>query len=301
MTTNEYLKEVLQFQTLEEGSDELIALQERRAEVERHIRSAFDKSAPTIRYGGSKAKGTMIREAYDLDIISYFANDDTSAGETLEAIYNNMKDALGKHYLVIPKTSALRITDLAPKNLGIDFHIDVVPGRFTDDSKTDAYLYLSSGEKGRLKTNLDVHIAHVRDSGVTDAIRLTKLWKVRNGINLKSFALELIVIKLLKDKKSSGFSAQLEHLWTELRDGIGRLTVEDPANPNGNDLSALLDDGVKLELTSVARRTLSQIGQGDWEAVFGSVEGKDASTKESLVRVAVASVGMPSKPWSRNE
>jgi hypothetical protein len=297
MTTNEYLAKVLRAQTLQEGSDELKTLQERRAEVEKHIRTAFEKSSPTIRYGGSKAKGTMIREAYDLDVISYFANDDTGAGETLEAIYSNVKEALGKHYLVIPKTSALRLTDPNPTSLGIDFHIDVVPGRFTDASKTDAYLYLSTGDKCRLKTNLNVHITHVRDSGVTDAIRLVKLWKVRNGINLKSFGLELLVIKLLKDKKNMGLVAQLEHIWTELRDGI-----DDPANPTGNDLSALLNDSVKVGLAAVARRTLSLLEQSGWVAVFGPVEEeKETHKKEDLVRTAVASVTSPSKPWSRDE
>ena len=52
----------------------------------------------------------------------------------------------------------------------MDFHIDVVPGRFTDETKADAYLYQCGGDKKRLKTNLDVHLDHVRDSGVTDAI-----------------------------------------------------------------------------------------------------------------------------------
>lgn len=300
MTTNEYLTKVLRAQMLEEGSEELKALQERRAEVEKHIRAAFEKSSPTIRYGGSKAKGTMIREAYDLDVISYFANGDTGAGETLEAIYHNVKDALGKHYLVVPKASALRLTDLSPASRGVDFHVDVVPGRFTDDSKTDAYLYLSTGEKGRLKTNLDVHIEHVRNSGVTDAIRLVKLWKMRNGVNLKSFVLELLVIELLQDKKKTGLSEQLEHLWTELRDGIAEVSVEDPANPTGNDLSELFNDNVKAELAAVARRTLSLIEESGWEAVFGPAEEKTAADKkENLIRAAAA-VAMPSKPWSHD-
>lgn len=300
MTTNEYLAKVLRAQTLEEGSEELKALQERRAEVEKHIRAAFEKSSPTIRYGGSKAKGTMIREAYDLDVISYFANGDTGAGETLEAIYHNVKEALGKHYLVVPKASALRLTDLSPASRGVDFHVDVVPGRFTDDSKTDAYLYLSTGEKCRLKTNLDVHIEHVRDSGVTDAIRLVKLWKARNGISLKIFILELLVIKLLQDKKKVGLANQLEHIWTELRDGIEDVSVEDPANPTGNDLSELLNDNVKAELAAVARRTLSLIEESGWEAVFGPVDEKTATDrKENLIR-AVAAVAAPSKPWSRD-
>ena len=51
-------------------------------------------SSPTIRYGGSKAKGTMIKEAYDLDMTCYFGHDDTRAGQTLEDIYGNTRKAL---------------------------------------------------------------------------------------------------------------------------------------------------------------------------------------------------------------
>ena len=50
-----------------------------------------------------------------------------------------------------------------------------VPGRFTDETKTDAYLSQSSSDKKRMKTNLDVHLEHVRGSGVIDVIRLAKL------------------------------------------------------------------------------------------------------------------------------
>ena len=55
------------------------------------------------------AKGTMNREAYDLDIICYFAHDDTSAGKTLEEIYNNVSEALKGNYIVEPKGSAVRL------------------------------------------------------------------------------------------------------------------------------------------------------------------------------------------------
>ena len=102
-------------------------------------------------------------------------------------------------------------------------------------------LPVERGEK-RLKTNIDVHIEHVRDSGVTDAIRLVKLWKVRNGIVFKHFVLELSVIKLLDGRKRSSLESQLVHVLTEFRDSIDELTVEDPANPEGNDLSDVLDE-----------------------------------------------------------
>jgi len=200
MTINDYLSKILASQKLGDESDELKALQERRAQVEKFLCAHFKSSSPTIRYAGSKAKGTMNRESYDLDIICYFACDDTSAGDTLQDIYENSKKALEKDYLVEEKGSALRLKSRDEKTRGVDFHIDVVPGRFIDDSKTDVSLYRSTGDKKWLKTNLDVHIKHVKESGVIDAIRLAKLWKVRNGLPIRSFVLELAVIKVLKGK-----------------------------------------------------------------------------------------------------
>jgi len=298
MKSNEYLAKVLASQTLGEDSAELTALEKHRAEVEKLLRDHFKDASPTIRYGGSKAKGTMIRDAYDLDIVCYFPNDDTSAGDTLDDIYNNVQKALETKYLVEPKCSALRLKDLNPLTRGVDFHIDVVPGRFTDDKKSDTFLYISTGEKKRLKTNLDVHVKHVRDSGVVDAIRLMKLWRVRNGLSVRNFILELAVIKLLKTKKDASLSMQLEHVWTEFRDNIEELSVEDPANPAGNDLSSLLDSA-KTELAAAAERTLALISSSGWEAVFGSVEEKKEADKTESLRRAAAAVAMPTRPWCR--
>jgi hypothetical protein len=299
MTTTDYLTKVLAVQTLTDDSQELKALQERRAEVEKVLRDHFEDCSPTIRYGGSMAKGTMIKEAYDLDIICYFPHDDTSAGETLEDIYNNTRKALEARYLVEPKASALRVKGRTPSTGVVDFHIDVVPGRFTDDSKTDVFLYQSSGEKERLKTNLDIHIKHVKESGVTDAIRLLKLWKARNGLSIKTFVLELLAIKLLKGKPGSGLATQLEDVWTEFRDNVEALSVEDPANPTGNDLSELLNAAVRSELSTVARRTLKLIEDSEWEALFGAVEEKGDREKREGLRRAAAAVVTRTKPWSR--
>lgn len=299
MTTNEYLHKVLASQTLANGSQELNTLQEHRADVEYVLHDHFDDCSPTIRYGGSKAKGTMIRESYDLDIVCYFPHEDTAAGKTLKDIYENMRSALQEKYLVESKTSSLRLKKADPNNRGVDFYIDVVPGRFTDDKRSDTFLYQAGSEKDRLKTNIDVHIAHVRESKVTDAVRLIKLWKVRNGITLKTFVLELVVIKLLKDKKGSNLDTQLEHVWTEFRDNIDHLTVEDPANPGGNDLSGTLNAS-KPTLPSVAQRTLALIDSAGWEAVYGPVDDKSGEDRTIGLRRIAASVATPSRPWCRN-
>jgi len=106
MTTNDFLAKVLVSQTLADDSVELSTLQTRRAEVEKVLREQFDDCSPTIRYGGSKAKGTMIKESYDLDLVCYFAHDDSGAGETLEDLYNSTRKALEATYVVEPKASA---------------------------------------------------------------------------------------------------------------------------------------------------------------------------------------------------
>lgn len=291
MTDNEYLQEVLKSQNLGDDSDELKTLIERRKHVEEILRAAFPDCTPMIRYGGARAKGTLIKEMYDLDIVCYFADDDTTAGETLKDIYDNAAKALEKEYSVLRKTSALRLRD---REL-LDFHIDVVPGRFTDDTKGDCFLYQESGEKCRLKTNLDVHIAHVRESGVLDAVRVLKLWKARKALQVKQFAFELLIIKLLADRKKKSLTDQLTHVWTQLRDLGDPVAVEDPANPSGNDLTALLSGFVWSELQSVAGATLTVIEQSGWERIFGKVdEGND---KRAAVKTAVASVRTPTKPW----
>jgi hypothetical protein len=302
--SDQYLKDVLKSQNLADDSEQLKALRDHRSDVEAILRKKFEKSSPTIRYGGSVAKGSLIVESYDLDVICYFKHDDAIAGETLKDIYYNSKAALENDYLIEEKPSALRLKSRDINKWGTDFHIDVVPGRYTDDEESDTFLYQSSGEKCRLKTNLNVHIAHVKDSGVIDAIRLMKLWRVRTGlaVTVKNFALELLTIKLLEEKKDVALTEQLKYIWTKLRDDPNSLSIEDPANPEGNDLSELVNDAVRQALASVASSMLTVIENSGWEVVFGSVEeGKNNESKSSALRQAAATVVTPSKPWAREQ
>ena len=158
------------------------------------------------------------------------------------------------------------------------------------------------GDKQRLKTNLQVHIDHIKDSGVISAIRLIKLWRVRNGIIAKTFVLELLVVKLLEKKKSSGLSVQLKHVWTEFRDNADGLAVEDPANPKGNDLKPLLDEA-RAQLSMVAATTLALIESSGWEAVFGELDDDDDDddddAKKAALSAAAVHVEGSTKPWCR--
>lgn len=278
MTIEEYLNEILESQTLANDSDELKLLRQRRNDVDKLLRDKYG-SSPSVQYGGSKAKGTMVKDSYDLDVICYFENDDTIAGDTLQEIYEDVAETFEDDYYLERKPSAIRLKCKDSDDIE-DYHIDVVPGRYVDDERDDVFLYRHSGEKGRQKTNLKVHIDHVKDSGVIPAIRLGKLWRVRNNMSVRNFILELLTIEVLKDKKNKSLRDQLTYLWTELCDNIDAITIEDPANPTGNDLSELFNAAIKLELSDAARVALVHIGDDNWTAIFGEIpesEGQSAS------------------------
>ena len=299
METEEYLKKILENQNIANDSKEMKELQATRGNVESLLKESFEGSNPTIRYGGSKIKGTMIKESYDLDIICYFKHDDNGAGESLKDIYNSVKVALEKNYFVEPKKSALRLKSKDVQDR-MDFHVDVVPGRYIDDSETDSYIYQSGAEaeKDRLKTNLDIHIKHIRDSGLTDVIRLVKLWKIRVGLNLKTFVLELLVVKYAKKSQKNPLSEGLTSFWQHLKDHQDDITVEDPANPEGNDLSEMLTSGIKQLLSMYSTNTLQSIENGSWEGIFGSVELLTNEEKIEAIRSAVSTQSSQPKPWS---
>lgn len=288
-----HLDKVLASQRFKEGDDELKDLRSHREDVEKLINDAFGNK-PKIRYGGSKAKGTMIKASYDLDLICYFASGDESGGKTLKDIYKNVKAALEESYTVEEKRSALR---LRSTDDDIDFHIDVVPGRFTDDDEQDAYLFQAEGEKNRLKTNLDTHIKHVRNSGHADVIAILKLMVVNyNLTKVKTFVLELAAIDVLDGADTSDLTERVELVLTAFRDDIGNITVKDPANPEGNDLSGIWSDQAKTELEETATHVLEVVEDDGWESVFALEEDEAA---EADVKEAAAKVKGGSKPWAR--
>jgi hypothetical protein len=99
--------------------------------------------------------------------------------------------------------------------------------------------------------------------------------------------------------------AQMEHIWTELRDNSSDLTVEDPANPSGNDLSKCLDDNLKSQLAATGKRTLEQIDSSGWEAVFGKTEKEEKAARRDSAACrgrchAITPLASGSMTWQRS-
>jgi len=301
MTDDEYLRQVLADQKLDPNGPERQELERHRQEVEELLRVKFG-SAPALIIGGSVAKGTLIREAYDLDMHFYFPSGDTSAGETLQEIYCNVAKALEEKYTLLPKRSAIRLRCRDEQGRFTDLHIDVVPGRFIHGSSGDVFLHQNEGSKERLKTNIQTQIDHVKNSGVIDAIRLTKLWREKRGLTTKTFVLELLVIEILKNLVSAALSQQFTTVLAALRDDIDEITIQDPANPTGNNLSAIFTYEVKQQLRNAATETLTQVAERGLQSVFGPVKSSaaPASKADRLISIVQSAPGRY-KPWFDRE
>lgn len=268
MSPEEYLSQVLQLQAVDEGSEQWGELESVFDEVADRISKGLPDASPELEMAGSAAKGTMVRADFDLDVVSYFDNDDNGAGDTLKDIYQSVQDALEEAFVVEPKRSALKL--VSRKDGGeLPFPVDVVPGRFMNDERQGVFLFQAEGEKNRLQTNLRKHVDHIKNSGHADVIRLAKLWKLRCALDVKTFALELLVIEALRDFDKSTLEARIIRVWEALRDEVDDLSIEDPANPSGNDLSPIFGDAERRALEGAAALTLDQVEEDDWQGIFG--------------------------------
>ena len=128
MSNSDDLYDLLEDQRIATDSNEMAELQEHRATIETIIREVYPDVSMTIRYGGSKAKGTMILEAYDLDIIVYVHHGEIGLGDTLKDIYDNLAELLEGDYHVERKNSALRLSERASATELDYLHIDVRAG-----------------------------------------------------------------------------------------------------------------------------------------------------------------------------
>lgn len=297
MNNTDYLNSVLESQTFAADAPEMKALTAKRNEVEAILRAAFSDCNPTIKYGGSRAKQTMICASYDLDLLCYFPRDDSGAGETLEEIYTKTEAALAPYYQLTRKTSALRIEEQTGDERTYT-HVDVVPGRFIDDTNGDVFLYQHNAEKMRLLTNTKTHLLYIRDSGFTPAIRLAKVWRETSGrFDFKTFVLELLVVDLLREAKQTTLDGQLRAFWHAVYDHADTLNVEDPAN-SSNDLSQYLTEN-KYKLINAAEWALRTLETSGWEGIFGSVVNRSTATRLITSVPSVISTG--TKPWSYDE
>jgi len=252
MTSTQFLEDLLKNQKLSEK--ETKNLKKHRDELEKLLREEFGEK-PVIKFAGSKAKNTMIKESYDLDVVCYFPYTEE---KSIKEIFQETKKILAKTYKIKAKTSAIRVFKKCDDEENTDYHIDVVPGKFVNEYKTDAWLYINNDQGERIQTNIKKHIKHISESDSRDIIKLIKLWSTRSNLGIRTFVLELLIIESLKYNRDSNIETKLIKSLQFIADKITTLQLVDPANRN-NIVSKLISKELKEKIAEKAKKIVETI------------------------------------------
>lgn len=276
MSIEEYLENLIQSQS--RIPDKYLRKINSLKEIIRDIILNLDRISkkPTPYDAGSKKKHTMIKEAFDLDLLFYYPSD---TSESIKEIYFYINKAMGLNFEhVNMKNVAIRLDFPYEEDLEKHrFHVDVVPAKRKTDSEDEAWLYRSKDDK-LLKTSLEKHIKAVQEFKRYGVIKLLKLWKIRKNIDCPSIILEQIAIEANKnenyEKKSRNelLKVIFDFICNKLPK---RVKIEDPANPNHNLLDEeIFDEFEKSNLITSACMALNEnldTIQG-WKNIFKSQE-----------------------------
>lgn len=251
MTAHEYLRQVLTSQEMRD--QDLRVIQSLRDELAAYLGRQLG-SGLRIYYGGSYGKETMIREAFDLDLVLYYPHTES---RSLAQIFGAVHQALvnGK-YVVHPQTVALRL----PSEAG--FHVDVVPGRAQDASFLYATLYKNSQPPSTLQTSLKVHIDAVRKTDLRQIVRLLKLWRLRHRVRLKTFALEILAARALARQPRDDYGKALWTIFQFMAKEMLTVRLEDPANTNN------LVDITSQDRNSAAQTASESLAAQNWSQIL---------------------------------
>lgn len=202
---------------------------------------------------GSFAKGTANRIGTDIDI---FISLKSTLQSSLKDIYGSLFTRMeGEGYT--PKQQNVSI------NIRVGgYDVDLVPGRRQDFTTADHSLFRRRADTWT-KTNVQKHIALVRNANRANEIRIIKLWREYHGLDFPSFYLELTVINALFGSPAGRLSANVVRVLEYLRDTFPNARVMDPAN-TGNVISDDLTASEKATIKNAATRALA----GSWSEMI---------------------------------
>jgi hypothetical protein len=256
MTPNEYLYGLLDKYSARDLSLYGQDLTNLKANLKSWARTCF----LSVTDSGSYAKGTAISLSSDVDILVSLTNDCHRTDGGLKTCYESLEAYLRKNY-----------TGVRSQNVSIRIKlnglmVDVTPARKLPGNTNYHSIYIS--KTGSYKqTSIQKHINDISTSGRTDEIRLLKIWRHRNKLEIPSIYLEyLLVLDVLKgrSKSAEALEENVMHVLKQLSLGTSNPLFKkliDPAN-SANELSDLMTDKEKLSLILSARQTIKQTNWG---------------------------------------
>lgn len=205
---------------------------------------------------GSRAKGTAISLASDIDYLISLSNGCNQVRGGLEYTFNELYQ-----HLINQGYQNVRKQNVSSRITLNNLEIDLTPATKQPGNTNDHSIWLSKKNTWQ-KTNIQKHINDVSRSGRTNEIRLIKIWRELNRLDFPSIYLEYLILDILSSKSTNivNLGSNAFYIITELAKTYGNPildTIIDPANSN-NILSDLLDRSEKNTIIATARVAASK-------------------------------------------
>lgn len=210
---------------------------------------------------GSRAKGTAISLASDVDYLVSLTSNCNANNGGLKSIYDALYTYLNTNYSPVRKQNvSFRI------KIGT-LEVDITPARKHSGNTNDHWIYVSKQDTWR-QTNIQEHITDISNSGRQNEIKLLKIWRELNKLDFPSIYLEYMAINTLsgKSKDSTKLADNFWFVLQELsKDTSNPLNsrIVDPANST-NILSDLLNATEKKAIITKAK---TAAGQKNWNDI----------------------------------
>lgn len=215
----------------------------------------------SINNSGSRAKGTAISLASDVDYLISLSSTCNANNGGLKSIYDSLHSHLKARYNPIRKQNVSFRIEIGA------LEVDITPARKHSGNTNNHWIYVSKIDSWR-QTNIQKHISDISNSGRLNEIKLLKIWRELNGLDFSSIYLEYLTLNILSGK-SKDYSKLGDNFWFILqelsKDVSNPLTrrIIDPANST-NILSDLLNSTEKNAIISKAKLA---VGQKYWSGI----------------------------------
>lgn len=209
-----------------------------------------------ISYSGSRAKGTAISLASDVDYLVSLTSgcNDNSGG--LKGCYNSLFTKLNNTYSSVRKQNVSVRMNLS----GLE--VDITPARKQNGNTNYHNLYVSKSDSWT-QTNIQKHITDISQSSRTNEIKILKIWRELHQLDFSSIYLEYLLVSNILLNKSKDINSLGDNVWyalNELAKTQGNplfARIVDPAN-SANILSDLLTSTEKNKIISQAQTAIRQ-------------------------------------------
>lgn len=272
---SKHLNCVLKSHNIENDTDLINHYRSKRDEVKEKLQEKYKGEIYTPFNSGSYKKKTAVNIKFDIDLIIPFKKDEA---DTLETLFTNMFIYFDVDYR--KEDSTLLSVKKQKVSIGLEFlvdehmlYLDIVPGREINDYQKDGdvNLYVNDtmgifSKSSHIKSNIQKQIEKIRDnSEARECIKILKVWKRTNNINVKSFFMELIAIKAVEDYKGTfptDIWDKLKYTLEYMRDNVETISLTDPGNPS-NKVSDALTDFEKKSLSETIKWMLEAIANNE--------------------------------------